>query len=217
MLSAQDSRPRPADRARRLGRAVRRRVLAHRRPLAALLAALAVAAALRVIAPPEPATTMVLVAARDLSAGTVLGSDDLVTSSLPEQAVPDGSTDDAEGRILAAPVRRGEPLTDVRLVGPALAASGAGTVTAPLRLPDPDSVALLQPGDRIDLLATDPRRGQTTRIADGAVVLAVPPTEDTTVTGPLGGRVVLLALPPGAVEAALSAAVRAFLSFVYSD
>ncbi|HEY0951335.1 MAG TPA: hypothetical protein VGD85_14130, partial [Nocardioides sp.] len=53
-------------------RAVRRAVLARRRPLAALLTAGAVAAGLHAAAEPPPATVEVAVAARDLPAGTVL-------------------------------------------------------------------------------------------------------------------------------------------------
>ena len=41
------------------------------------------------------------------------------------------------GRVLAAPVRRGEPITDVRLVGPSLlGATTAGLVAVPVRIAD---------------------------------------------------------------------------------
>src|SRR5689334_11538882 len=99
---------------------VRRAVLRRRRLLAAVLLAIAVAAGLRVVAAPAPVTVAVLAAGRDLPAGTLLEGDDLTRVALPPGGVPDGATTglgDAVGRTLAAPLRRGEPLTDVRLVG----------------------------------------------------------------------------------------------------
>ena len=59
--------------------------------------------------------------------------------------------------MLAGPVRAGEPLTDVRLVGASLAAAYPGAVAVPVRLPDAGMAALLRVGDRIDLVAADPR------------------------------------------------------------
>ncbi len=202
---------------RRLVRQVRRRVLAHRRLLAALLVGVAVAAALRALSPPPPATTAVTVAARDLPAGATLGSGDVTVERWPEASLPDGAVDSPVGEVLASPVRRGEPLTDARLVGQAAAAAPAGSVAAPVRLPDASAVALLRPGDRIDLVATDARRGRTELVAAGVLVLTVPPVDPgASAAGPLGGRIVVLALPASSVENVLSAAVRLFLTYSYA-
>ena len=42
----------------------------------------------------------------------MLGADDLTAAAYPVGTVPDGLARDPVGRILAAPLRRGEPLTD---------------------------------------------------------------------------------------------------------
>lgn len=86
----------------------------HRRVLAALLAAVAAVSGLAA-ARPRPHGVRVLVAARDLAAGATLHPADLATRVLPARAVPDGVVSRAAGRTLSGPVRRGEPLTDVRL------------------------------------------------------------------------------------------------------
>nr|MBA3619744.1 Flp pilus assembly protein CpaB [Acidothermales bacterium] len=65
--------------------------------------------------------------------------------------------DDVVGRLLAAPARRGELLTDARLLGPGLLAGyPEGLVAAPVRIADSGAVSLLRAGDRIDVLAADP-------------------------------------------------------------
>src|SRR4051794_41930628 len=70
---------------------------------------------------------------------------------------PDGAVRDASavvGRLLAAPVRRGEPLTDVRLAGAGLLGAGdADLLAVPVRLADAASAALLPAGDHRDVLA----------------------------------------------------------------
>jgi hypothetical protein len=45
-----------------------------------------------------------------------------------------------EGRTLAGPVRAGEPVTDVRLVSPSLAAGYPGRVLVPVRIADADQI-----------------------------------------------------------------------------
>ena len=153
---------------------VRRAVLRRRRLLAALLTAVAVAAGLHAVAAPPPATVAVLVAARDLPAGAELEADDLVAAEFAPGSAPDDVADDPAGRILAAPVRRGEPVTDVRLVGPQLT-EGLNDLTAtPVRLPDAGMVGLLRVGDRIDLVAADPRGDGAETVAVDVPVLAIP-------------------------------------------
>ena len=158
----------------RVRRVVRRRVLARRRLLAALCLGAAAAAAVHAVAAPPAPTVEVLVAAHDLPAGHELAEDDLVLLGLPPDAVPEGVLRTVVGETLASPVRAGEPITDVRLVGSGLAAAHPDLATLPVRLPDAGQAALLDPGDRIDLLATDPQAGGSRVVAAGAVVLAVP-------------------------------------------
>src|SRR3546814_10388113 len=100
-------------------RALRLLGLRQRLLLSALLLGLAVLACLRAVAPPPASTTTVVVAAHDLPAGAVVTDADLTTVALPDAAVPTGlaSTTYAIGRSTTGPVRRGEPITTVRLVG----------------------------------------------------------------------------------------------------
>src|SRR3954469_11017435 len=83
-----------------------------RRVLAALCAAVAVLAAVKAVTPDPPRTVAVWAAARDLSGGSPLGSHDVRAVALPIGSGPSGAlrTDaPVAGRLLAAPMRRGEP------------------------------------------------------------------------------------------------------------
>ena len=174
-----------------------------RQVTAGLLACLALVLALRPppTGPPGPAevtTAPVVVAAADLPAGATLASSDLVVTALPADAVPAGVVADPgelTGRVLAAPLRAGEPVTDVRLVGPALwSAVPEGQVAAPVRLADLAVATLLRAGDRVDVLAaTDDGGGATVeQVATGALVLTAPaPAADD---GPAAGDAGLLVL-----------------------
>jgi Flp pilus assembly protein CpaB len=180
-------------------------VARHRALVAGGLAAAAVAVALpALVAPAEPAV-QVLSAARDLPAGAVLSDDDLVALALPEAAVPTGVLVDATavvGRLLAGPVRRGEALTDVRLLGAGLLTAGDG-VAVPVRLAEPATAALVQAGDRVDVLSAAPEGGPAAQVvAAGLTVLAVPGLADDTGEGAL---VVLAADPPVAARLAAAA------------
>lgn len=204
------------DRVHRFRRAVRRRVLARRRPLAALCAGIAVAAGVHsVTAPPAP-TVAVLTAARDLPAGSVLGDSDLEPLPMPPEAVPEGVAPDAVGHTLAAPVRAGEPITDVRLIGSDLAAAHPDLATVPVRLPDSGLAALLEPGDTIDLIATDPQAGGSRVVAPDALVLAIPKPSEVSAASAPPGALVLLGVSPVSVETVSEASVRWFLSYSFS-
>lgn len=198
----------------------RRRLLRHRRLLAALLLAAAAASGLRVLAPPAPPTATALVAARDLPAGRVLTPGDLTSTRLPPGALPHGAVPPSApplGRALAAPLRRGEPLTDVRLVGPGLTAGQPpGTVAVPIRLADAGQAALLAAGDVLDLLTTDPRGAGPSRVlARTAVVLAVPEASAGT-DGALPGRLVVVALRSDDVYHVTAASVASYVTYTWS-
>jgi Flp pilus assembly protein CpaB len=198
---------------------VRRAVLRRRRALAVLCVVGAVAAGLRATAPPSAPTTAVVVAAEDLAAGAVVAADDLATVALPPDAVPDGTVSEAadvDGAILAAPVRAGEPITDVRLVGPGLAATAPGTVALPVRISDAAQAGLLEVGDEIDLMATDPEARTTATIASGALVLAVPDLEPESPDA-ITGRLVVLGIPAAGVAEVTAAAVTAFVTYAWTN
>ena len=200
-------------------RALRRGLLRRRRALAALCVAAAVAAGLHATTAPPPATTTVLAAARDLPAGAAVGSGDVVPVEFTPGSVPAGAVGDPVGRTLAAPLRRGEPVTDVRLVGEQLADAHPELATMPVRLPDADLAALLAPGDRVDLVATDPQGSGARVVAADVLVLATPRRDagDPAATGDAApGVVVVMGVPPASVTSVADASVRWFLGYAWS-
>jgi Flp pilus assembly protein CpaB len=217
------ARPALLDRLTRLGRRLRRRVLVRRRPLAALSAGLAVAAGLHAVAAPSPHTVPVVVAARDLAAGAPVRAGDVRTAAFRPGSVPAGLVADPVGRTLASPLRAGEPVTDARLLGPALARASPGGVAVPVRLSDPGTAALLRVGDQVDLVSTDPQDGSTTVLASRVLVLALPAETDSdgvagaAAGGTLTGRVVVLAVPVADVTSVSGASVTHFLTFAWSQ
>lgn len=200
-----------------LTRGVRRAVLRRRRLLAAACLAGAVLTGLQAVAPPPPPTVPVLTAARDLAAGRVLGPDDLRTARFASGTEPSGGTTAAEavGRVLAAPLRRGEPVTDLRLVSPDLLSGYPGLVAAPVPLPDPAVAGLLRVGDRVDLLAADPRGGEATVLADDAPVIALPAAPDG-MAAEARTRLVVLGLTESASRQVAAASVQAYLAITIS-
>ncbi|MDO9455342.1 SAF domain-containing protein [Nocardioides sp.] len=196
---------------------LRRQVLRRRRLLAAGLTAVAVASTLAATAESSPATVDVLVAARDLPAGEVLDDSDLATVAFAPGSVPAGLADHATGRVVAAPLTRGQPLTEVALVGPAMTGDRRDLTAVPVRLPDAGAVALLRVGDEIDLVATDPQAGDTDTVAPAAVVLAIPTADEA--TGPTGlpGRLVVVGVAVEEVTALAGAASRSVVTFAWSN
>lgn len=197
----------------------RRRLRRHRRAVTAALAGLCLVCSLEAAAPSRPVTVGVLVAVRDLSGGSPLSAGDVALAQLPPSVVPAGAlrlTADAVGRTLAAPVRRGEPLTDVRLVGARLVdALPSGLVASPVRLADPAVAVLLQAGDRVDVLAApvDAALGaRTTVVAAGVPVLAVPAIDPTSDPTSGQGALVVLATTPRVALALAAAATGQRLS-----
>jgi Flp pilus assembly protein CpaB len=190
-------------------------VLGHRRSLAALCAALAVVAGIHAARPPADPTVTVVVAAHDLPGGEVLLPGDLERRRYPAAVAPRGSVAEATGRMLAGPVRRGEPVTDVRLVAPSLVSAYPGLVALPVRVADADAAALLRVGDHVDLVAADPRHGTASYVAVHVPVLALPtPTQES--SGGLSGRLVVIGTVPGDVDRIVGASATDLLSVVIS-
>ncbi|RBY77972.1 Flp pilus assembly protein CpaB [Blastococcus sp. TF02-09] len=165
-----------------------------RRVAAALLAAVAVALALRPGPPAEgagPQPQPVVVAAHSLDAGRPLAAGDLALARYPPGTAPAGVVAEPDllvGRLLAGPVRAGEPLTDTRLVGPGLTSLlPDGQVAAPVRLADLAVAGLVRTGDRVDVLATEPGAGEAGTLASGVRVLAAGGSGD----GPTAGLLIV--------------------------
>lgn len=209
--------PLPA-RLTRTAHSLRRAVLRRRRLLAAAGAAVAVFVGLSAVSPPPPDTVPVVVARRDLAAGVRLGPDDITTARFAPATAPAGLADDVVGAMLAGPLTRGEPVTDVRLVGPSLSEGLDDRVAVPVRLPDAGMVGLLEVGDHVDLVAVDPQSGDDETVAIDVPVLAVPgPSTDPEGGSSLPGRLVVVGVTPGEVAPLADAAVRRFVTYSWSS
>lgn len=178
------------------------RTVAARRVAAAALVLLAAAAALR--PDPDRERTDIIVAAHDLAPGIELTADDVRVETHSTTTIPDGSQSDLAavvGATLAGPARRGEAITDVRLLGPRLAESaGPNARIVPLHLDDSALLDLIRPGDVVDVLAAGASAGTAPPadvrpqvVATDAVVVLV--SEKSTAPGVGADRVVLVALP----------------------
>jgi len=187
------------------------RTMALRRLVAVALVVLAGVLALRPAGARETAETSVVVATHDLHPGSLLTQSDIDTRPLPAPAVPVGTLttrDAAIGRVLAGPVRAGEPLTDVRLVGPADTALTTGdpnAATVPVQLADPDVADLLRPGIRVDVVTLDPDRQADPVLAENATVITI---RNTPGTQGQPGRLVLVAVPRPAATRLAAASLR---------
>jgi hypothetical protein len=165
----------------------------YRRVVAAVLVGVAGAVAVHAAAPPPPGVPVV-VAARDLAAGERLAADDVTTVVLPADAVPDGAVgaDGIDGARVASAVRRGEPVTDVRLAGSGTASAlPPGQVAVPVRLA-PETAPWLAVGQRLRLHATSaPGAGLSGAAATGpgVPVLLLDLADDPATSGGVLGPV----------------------------
>ncbi|BBZ30184.1 flagellar basal body P-ring biosynthesis protein [Mycolicibacterium madagascariense] len=180
------------------------RTAAARRTTAGALVVLAAVVALR----PDPSAghVDVVVAARDLAPGHALAATDLNLESRSATTVPDGAQADV-GRLIGAtltgPARRGEVVTDVRVLSSRLADATAGPDAriVPIHPADAALLDLVRPGDVVDVLTvSDPEAGGPAHVGDGGrprvvatgavVVLVSAKAKDVARDG-----VVLVALP----------------------
>jgi Flp pilus assembly protein CpaB len=203
--------PTPLSRLRSALRPDWSRTVAARRIAAGGLVVLAAVAALR--SDPDGDRTEIIVAAHDLAPGVELTEADVRVETRTATTVPDGSTSDVSvviGATLAGPARRGEVITDVRLLGPRLAESAAGPNAriVPLHLADSALLDLIRTGDVVDVLATTSDTGDDSRpqvIATDAIVVLV--SEKQKGAGSGSDRVVLVALPAHAANEVAGAAL----------
>jgi hypothetical protein len=126
--------------------------------------------------------------------------------------MPDGSQSDIDtivGSTLAGPARRGEVLTDVRLLGRRLAESAAGPDArlVPVHPVDGALADLVRPGDVVDIVAASETSSQSTArvVATDAIVVLVSAKQKAQAA--TSERVVLVALPAAAANAVAEAAL----------
>lgn len=192
----------------RISRALRpdfTRTVRARRIAAAALVVLAAAAALR--PDPDGADREVTVAARDLAPGTILTASDVRIEKHSAATLPDGvePLDRIVGATLAGPTRRGEILTDARVLGSRLAGLSAGrdARVVPVHLSDSAVLDVVRSGDVVDLLGAAQGAASADAhprlIAANAVVVLVSPAGSSPARSE--DRVVLVALPAAAATA----------------
>lgn len=121
--------------------------------------------------PTEPT----LVAARDVPAGQVLGAEDVTVTDWPASVRPASALagpDAVVGRRTIAAVAAGEPISQLRVVGPsALAGTGDGQVAVLLPQDPLAKAGMLRSGDHVDVVGLD---GDTARtLVSAAPVLTV--------------------------------------------
>ncbi|MFJ6025988.1 RcpC/CpaB family pilus assembly protein [Pseudarthrobacter sp. NPDC092424] len=151
----------------------------NRRLAVALLLCAAAASAVHQLTPAPLDTAAAVAATRDLPAGATMGDADLANVRVPPGTVAEGffrQRDQAMGRQLAGPLRKGQLLTDAQLVGPGLlAGTPVGSAAVPLRMADPSSVRLVSPGQLVNVVLTGAGGFEETRppevLAKGVPVL----------------------------------------------
>ncbi|MGW4121200.1 SAF domain-containing protein [Nocardia sp. NPDC004711] len=188
---------------------------------AGAVALLVLAGFLAVRADPAAGHTQVLVATRDLPPGQVLGDGDVRVAARETATLPAGTVREAarlRGATLAGALAAGEIVTEVRVVGPRLAAVAAQSADArivPIRLADNAVAEILRAGDRVDVVAGEDSGGggRPARLlaADAAVVL-VSGTENSRGRT---DRIVLLALDSRRAAAVAAASLRTALTVVF--
>ncbi|MBF6240188.1 flagella basal body P-ring formation protein FlgA [Nocardia otitidiscaviarum] len=194
---------------------------------------LATAAVLALRGDPDDRRTDVVVAARELPPGHTLDPSDVRTVGRETAGLPEGFAGDPAavlGATLTGAVRAGEILTDVRVVGPRLAAAAAGTPDArivPIRLADDAVASVLRAGDRVDVVAApaeaaweersrrtagaDATRPVRVLATDAAVILVSGADEPRDA----GDRVVLVALDARHATAVAAASLQTALTVVF--
>jgi len=149
---------------------------------AAGFAGLAVLFALGALKPSTPGSPTVI-ARHDLASGSVLGADDLRTTTLPAGSKAShswASPDELLGRRIAAPMRKGEAFTDYRLLGPGLLDGyDDGLVLATVHIAEPTQFAALRVGDHVNVVGSDPQgESASTVVARRAVIVSLPHMRD---------------------------------------
>lgn len=131
----------------------------NRRLVVALLLCLAAGIAVHQLTPAPAHSVTAIAAARDLPAGAALGGSDLTAVRIPPSLLAAGSfteTSGLEGKQLAAPLRKGQLLSDAQLVGPGLLTGAPpGSAAVPLRMADPASIQLVSPGQLVNVVLTN--------------------------------------------------------------
>lgn len=124
----------------------------------ALLLCVAASITVHQLTPAPVHTVTALAAAKDLPAGSAMKASDLAYVQVPPAMMAAGFLDEESelaGKQLAAPLRKGQLLTDAQLLGPGLLAGTLpGSAAVPLRMADPSSIQLVSPGQLVNVVLT---------------------------------------------------------------
>lgn len=142
--------------------------------------------------------TDVVTAATDLRPGHRVEADDLRIEKRSAATLPDGaitSLDGVAGLQVAGPVRRGEILTDARVLRARLAGISVGpdARVVGVRLAEAGMLDVVRPGDVVDVLGGTADRESPRLLASAAVVVGVSSAAAAPAVG--ADRLLLLALP----------------------
>lgn len=110
--------------------------------------------------------------------------------------------------LVAASPRAPTPSAPAAKAGPAVP---PGSVGVPVRLAEPTALALVRPGDLVDLLRLDETGHGATPVASAALVLGVTGADEPTSGG------LLVALRPAEAEKAVAAQGRGFAVLIRPD
>ncbi|MFF1382530.1 Flp pilus assembly protein CpaB [Arthrobacter sp. NPDC058288] len=131
----------------------------NRRLVVALLLCAAAGIAVQQLTPAPAHTVTALASARDLPAGAALSGNELVPVKVPPGMMPAGAFTDVsslQGKQLAAPLRKGQLISDTQILGPGLlAGTEPGSAAVPLRMADPASIQLVAPGQLVNIVMTN--------------------------------------------------------------
>lgn len=154
-------------------------------------------------------TTPALRATVDVGAGDLLSAAVVEEVEVDVAAVPRDYSVEADqvfGRQVAVPLPAGALIHPEQLVGPGLlAGQDPGTVAVPVRPADPAMVALLTPGQRVDVLASSDSldRGPSSKLVAAAAPVLWTPQHDSENWLPGGveaGGVAILAVDAATAE-----------------
>jgi pilus assembly protein CpaB len=168
-------------------------------------------------APDGPPKTTVVRTATQLPGGTRLASADLEIDEVVIDDAPEGAVNDPADlvrRTLAAPVAKGQIMTEFAVTS-ARDPTGRGHVLAPLRLADPEVVALLRAGDVVDVLAADAQSEQAYVAGRAVRVVTVPQPPDSTGNADSAGALVLVEVDQETARVLARAAVAANLTLIW--
>ncbi|AHI22306.1 SAF domain-containing protein [Corynebacterium vitaeruminis] len=172
-------------------------------------------------------TAPVVVASRDVSAGSLVAETDLKVARFPANLVPEGALTDpgeASGRVAASAMSTGMPVLASSVVSLELSHSVVSKSTGdevrepynmvPIRLADPALAPLLVHGDTVTVVAGDGAGDHGEVIATGGTVIFTS-VDDSQKTGVPAGTV-MIALPESQAQNVATASLSRGLAVVLS-